>query len=87
MPTVSMLRRAMHYLGLAPDDEYVDDYVDDPAAAAGRGAYVPPEPPEQPLAPAVRPARRWMSHVPSATSTIATTPSAAPGPRPTADCI
>jgi len=55
---MSMLRKAMHYLGLAPDDEYVDDYVDDPAAAAGRGAYVPPEPPEQPLAPAVRPLPR-----------------------------
>ena len=24
-----MLRRAMHYLGLAPDDEYEDDYADD----------------------------------------------------------
>jgi len=39
----SMFRKAMHYLGLAPDDEYDDDYVDDPPA--GRG-YVAPEPPE-----------------------------------------
>jgi cell division inhibitor SepF len=39
----SMMRRAMHYLGLAPDDEY-DDYAEDPGPAA-RG-YSPPEPPE-----------------------------------------
>ena len=54
---MSMLRKAMHYLGLAPDDEYVDDYADEPMPVAGRGAYVPPEPPEQ-VAPAVRPLPR-----------------------------
>ena len=56
---MSMLRRAMHYLGLAPDDEYDEEYYDDPAPAAplGRGAYVPPEPPEQHHA-AVRPLPR-----------------------------
>jgi cell division inhibitor SepF len=55
---MSMLRRAMHYLGLAPDDEYDDDYVDEPIAAApSRGAYVPPEPPEAYSA-AVRPLPR-----------------------------
>jgi len=53
---VSMLRKAMHYLGLAPDDEY-DDYVDEAAPLPARGAYVPPEPPEvQPHA--VRPLPR-----------------------------
>jgi cell division inhibitor SepF len=51
----SMLRRAMHYLGLAPDDEY-DDYVDEPQLAPGRG-YAPPEPPEAHNA-AVRPLPR-----------------------------
>jgi cell division inhibitor SepF len=55
---MSMLRRAMHYLGLAPDDEYDDDYVDEPMAAApARSAYVPPEPPEAYPA-AVRPLPR-----------------------------
>jgi len=56
---MSMLRKAMHYLGLAPDDEYDEEYYDDPASAAastGRG-YVPPEPPE-PLHAAVRPLPR-----------------------------
>ena len=55
---MSMLRKAMHYLGLAPDDEYVDDYADESVAVGGRGAYIPPEPPEQPMAPAVRPLPR-----------------------------
>lgn len=50
----SMLRRAMHYLGLAPDDEY-DDYADEPVNA-GR-VYAPPEPPEAHHA-AVRPLPR-----------------------------
>jgi cell division inhibitor SepF len=50
----SMLRRAMHYLGLAPDDEY-DDYADEPVNA-GR-VYAPPEPPEVHHA-AVRPLPR-----------------------------
>lgn len=57
---MSMLRRAMHYLGLAPDDEYDDDYVDEPvggAPAQARSAYVPPEPPEAYPA-AVRPLPR-----------------------------
>lgn len=57
---MSMLRRAMHYLGLAPDDEYDDDYVDEPHSAApapSRSAYVPPEPPEAYTA-AVRPLPR-----------------------------
>lgn len=54
---MSMLRRAMHYLGLAPDDEYDDDYVDEPMAAPSRSAYVPPEPPEAYPA-AVRPLPR-----------------------------
>lgn len=40
----SMFRRAMHYLGLAPDDEYDEDYQDDPGP--GRSGYAPPEPPE-----------------------------------------
>lgn len=52
----SMLRRAMHYLGLAPDDEY-DDYVDEPVMAPARTAYAPPEPPETQHA-AVRPLPR-----------------------------
>jgi cell division inhibitor SepF len=55
-----MLRKAMHYLGLAPDDEYDEDYYDEPAPAAqapSRGAYVPPEPPEAHHA-AVRPLPR-----------------------------
>lgn len=46
---MSMLRKAMHYLGLAPDDEYDDEYYDEPGApavATGRSTYVPPEPPE-----------------------------------------
>jgi cell division inhibitor SepF len=58
---MSMLRKAMHYLGLAPDDEYDDEYYDEPAAAAqggsSRSAYVPPEPPE-PHSAAVRPLPR-----------------------------
>jgi cell division inhibitor SepF len=58
---MSMLRKAMHYLGLAPDDEYDDDYYDEPGPAAptssGRSAYVPPEPPE-PHHAAVRPLPR-----------------------------
>lgn len=57
---MSMLRKAMHYLGLAPDDEYDDDYYDEvsPAAQApARSAYVPPEPPEAHHA-AVRPLPR-----------------------------
>ncbi|MBW8827638.1 MAG: cell division protein SepF [Acidobacteria bacterium] len=49
-----MLRRAMHYLGLAPDDEY-DDYADEPVNA-GR-VYAPPEPPDAHHA-AVRPLPR-----------------------------
>jgi cell division inhibitor SepF len=52
----SMLRRAMHYLGLAPDDEY-DDYVDEPPMAVARG-YAPPEPPEVTYSAAVRPLPR-----------------------------
>jgi cell division inhibitor SepF len=52
----SMLRRAMHYLGLAPDDEY-DDYVDEPPPAAAR-SYAPPEPPEVAYSAAVRPLPR-----------------------------
>ena len=57
---MSMLRRAMHYLGLAPDDEYDEEYYDEPAAVgpSGRGAYVPPEPPEQQHHAAVRPLPR-----------------------------
>jgi cell division inhibitor SepF len=57
---MSMLRKAMHYLGLAPDDEYDDDYYDEQAAASGppgRSGYVPPEPPEVHAA-AVRPLPR-----------------------------
>jgi cell division inhibitor SepF len=57
---MSMLRKAMHYLGLAPDDEYDDDYLDDagaPAPVPSRAAYVPPEPPESHSA-AVRPLAR-----------------------------
>ena len=50
----SMLRRAMHYLGLAPDDEYDDDYDEVPAAPAR--SYAPPEPPDH--SPAVRPVPR-----------------------------
>ena len=56
---MSMLRKAMHYLGLAPDDEY-DEYDDEPMAASGpvgRSGYVPPEPPEVHAA-AVRPLPR-----------------------------
>jgi cell division inhibitor SepF len=52
-----MMRRAMHYLGLAPDDEYEDDYLDEPASAVSRTAYVPPEPPDAHTA-AVRPLPR-----------------------------
>jgi cell division inhibitor SepF len=57
---MSMLRKAMHYLGLAPDDEYDEEYYDEPVAApsVGRGAYVPPEPPEPPHNAAVRPLPR-----------------------------
>lgn len=51
----SMLRRAMHYLGLAPDDEYDDDYDELPAAPAR--SYAPPEPPDAHSA-AVRPVPR-----------------------------
>jgi cell division inhibitor SepF len=56
---MSMLRKAMHYLGLAPDDEYDEEYYDEPAPApaGGRSAYVPPEPPEVHAA-AVRPLPR-----------------------------
>ena len=57
---MSMLRKAMHYLGLAPDDEYDEDYYDEPAQAApvpSRGGYVPPEPPDAHTA-AVRPLPR-----------------------------
>ena len=56
---MSMLRKAMHYLGLAPDDEYDDEYYDEPAApvAPSRSTYVPPEPPEAHHA-AVRPLPR-----------------------------
>ena len=64
---MSMLRRAMHYLGLAPDDEYDDDYGDEPVAASSvssRGAYVPPEPPEAYPA-AVRPLPRGPELQPS----------------------
>jgi cell division inhibitor SepF len=65
---MSMLRKAMHYLGLAPDDEYDDDYYDEPAPAApvttSRSAYVPPEPPEAHHA-AVRPLPRSATDAPS----------------------
>jgi cell division inhibitor SepF len=56
---MSMLRKAMHYLGLAPDDEYDEEYYDEaaPASVGGRNAYVPPEPPEVHAA-AVRPLPR-----------------------------
>ena len=54
---MSMLRRAMHYLGLAPDDEYDDDYLEEPMPPPGRGGYLPPEPPEAHTA-AVRPLPR-----------------------------
>jgi cell division inhibitor SepF len=57
---MSMLRKAMHYLGLAPDDEYDEEYYDEPAPVppvGGRGAYQPPEPPEVHAA-AVRPLPR-----------------------------
>jgi cell division inhibitor SepF len=55
---MSMLRKAMHYLGLAPDEEY-DEYVDDEpvTASSARTAYVPPEPPD-PQQAAVRPLPR-----------------------------
>jgi len=56
---MSMLRKAMHYLGLAPDDEY-DEYDDEPGApvpSGGRSGYVPPEPPEAHHA-AIRPLAR-----------------------------
>jgi cell division inhibitor SepF len=52
----SMFRRAMHLLGLDPDDEYYDEYEQEPVNAASR-AYAPPEPPEPPNA-AVRPIPR-----------------------------
>ena len=57
---MSMLRKAMHYLGLAPDDEYDDEYYEEPAPApvgGARGSYLPPEPPEV-HASAVRPLPR-----------------------------
>src|SRR4051794_6512730 len=57
---MSMLRKAMHYLGLAPDDEYDEEYYEDSApvsSGAGRGGYAPPEPPEAHHA-AVRPLPR-----------------------------
>lgn len=51
----SMLRRAMHYLGLAPDDEYEETTYDEPPV--GPRGYVPPEPPD-PQPAAVRPLAR-----------------------------
>jgi cell division inhibitor SepF len=53
----SMLRRAMHLLGLDPDDEYYDEYESDPTAGGPARSYAPPEPPEPPN-PAVRPIPR-----------------------------
>src|SRR5438128_2418050 len=67
---MSMLRKAMHYLGLAPDDEYDEEYYDDSAPVApgaARGGYALPEPPE-PHHAAVRPLPRSaepMSGMPS----------------------
>jgi cell division inhibitor SepF len=53
----SMFRRAMHWLGLAPDDEYDEDYAEEQAPVGGGRAYAPPEPPEAHQA-AVRPLPR-----------------------------
>lgn len=54
----SMFRRAMHWLGLAPDDEYDDDdYADEPVPVGGR-AYAPAEPPPDASAATVRPLPR-----------------------------
>lgn len=83
---MSMLRKAMHYLGLAPDDEYDDDYYDEPAAPAApmstaRAAYVPPEPPETHHA-AVRPLPRSepaSGQVPAVRTTGVVRPIAASG--------
>jgi cell division inhibitor SepF len=70
-----MLRRAMHYLGLAPDDEYEDEYLDDPGGAAGvpaRGGYMPPEPPEAHNT-AVRPLPRGAEYVSGPVPAVRTT--------------
>ena len=60
-----MMRRAMHYLGLAPDDEYDEDY-NEPGPLPARGGYVPPEPPEAHHA-AVRPLARTVEPMPGVT--------------------
>jgi cell division inhibitor SepF len=64
-----MFRRAMHYLGLAPDDEYDDDYGDD--VQIGRG-YTPPEPPEAHQT-AVRPLPRDPDFATGGTPAVRTT--------------
>ena len=73
---MSMLRKAMHYLGLAPDDEYDDDYYDEqaaaPSAVPSRSAYVPPEPPE-PHHAAVRPLPRGPEQVSGQVPAVRTT--------------
>ena len=69
---MSMLRRAMHYLGLAPDDEYDEEYLDDPAPPVRAGTYVPPEPPEAHTA-AVRPLPRSGGDLSGPTPAVRTT--------------
>ncbi len=49
----SMWRKAMHYLGLGPDDEYEDDlgyFDDDPGVGDGYGEPAPPQRPSRPAA-------------------------------------
>jgi cell division inhibitor SepF len=62
----SMWRKAMHYLGLGPDDEYEDDYnygYDEGRADAGTGPVRPESPAGRP-APAVDPYRQTPTGVP-----------------------
>lgn len=52
----TMWKKAMLYLGLGPDEEYDDEYVDDREVAPA-ARYSPPEPPEA-MGGAVRPLPR-----------------------------